>query len=106
MRENETWVPTFPNARYLMPAADYRHFAPDGPAATRLPRTDEEAAQQRGDRLVFADSVVPIDAAGQLVGWSDDYRISESLRLRPAAGHTPGSSVRGDRVAAGPSGAK
>jgi glyoxylase-like metal-dependent hydrolase (beta-lactamase superfamily II) len=37
--------------------------------------------------------VLPIDAAGQLVQWSDDYQISRSLRLRPAVGHTPGSSV-------------
>jgi glyoxylase-like metal-dependent hydrolase (beta-lactamase superfamily II) len=27
--DNGTWVPTFPNARYVAPAADYRHFAPD-----------------------------------------------------------------------------
>ncbi|HET9892341.1 MAG TPA: MBL fold metallo-hydrolase [Mycobacterium sp.] len=82
MLEDNAWVPTFPNARYLVPAADYRHFAPDGPAG-----------EQPGDRLVFADSVLPIDAAGQLVQWSDDYQISPSLRLRPAPGHTPGSSV-------------
>ncbi|MCV7378855.1 MBL fold metallo-hydrolase [Mycobacterium alsense] len=87
----DTWVPTFPNARYLVPAADYRHFHPDGPAARRAPRTEEEAAQQRGDLLVFEDSVLPVDA--QIVQWSDDYRISPSLRLRPAPGHTPGSSV-------------
>lgn len=93
MLTNGAWVPTFPNARYVVPAADYRHFAPDGPAATRSPRNDEEAAQQRGDRLVFADSVAPIAEAGQLVQWSGDYQISPSLRLRPAAGHTPGSSV-------------
>ncbi|BBZ73595.1 MBL fold metallo-hydrolase [Mycobacterium paraseoulense] len=82
MRENDSWVPTFPNARYLVPVADYRHFSPDGPAG-----------QQPGDRLVFDDSVAPVDQAGQLVGWSDDYQISPSLRLRPAPGHTPGSSV-------------
>lgn len=82
MAHNGTWVPTFPNARYLVPAADYRHFAPDGPAG-----------DQPGDRLVFADSVLPIEAAGQLVAWSDDFQISPSLRLRPAPGHTPGSSV-------------
>lgn len=75
-------MPTFPNARYVMPAAGYRHFAPDRPAG-----------RQPGDRLVFADSVLPVDEAGQLVLWSDDYRISPSLRLRPAPGHTPGSSV-------------
>jgi glyoxylase-like metal-dependent hydrolase (beta-lactamase superfamily II) len=91
--DNDIWAPTFPNARYLAAAADYRYFAPDGPAARRTPRTEAEAAQQHGDQLVFADSVLPIDAAGQLVQWADDYQISESLRLRPAAGHTPGSSV-------------
>jgi glyoxylase-like metal-dependent hydrolase (beta-lactamase superfamily II) len=93
MRDNDTWVPTFPNARYLVPAADYHHFAPDGPAATQSPRTEEEAATQRGNQLVFADSVLPVDEAGQLIRWSDDYQISPSLRLRPAPGHTPGSSV-------------
>jgi glyoxylase-like metal-dependent hydrolase (beta-lactamase superfamily II) len=93
MRDNGTWVPTFPNARYLAPAADYHYFQPDGPAARQSPRTESEAAQQRGNQLVFADSVLPVDAAGQLIGWSDDYQISESLRLRPAPGHTPGSSV-------------
>ena len=93
MGENDAWVPTFPNARYLLPAADYRHFAPDGPAARETPRTEEEAAQQRGNQLVFADSVLPVDEAGQIVQWSDDFQISQSLRLRPASGHTPGSSV-------------
>lgn len=82
MSENDTWVPTFPNARYLVPAADYRHFSPDG-----------AGGRQTGDRLVFADSVLPIDEAGQLVTWSEDFQISPSLRLRPAPGHTPGSSV-------------
>lgn len=93
MLDDGAWVPTFPNARYLAPAADYRYFAPDGPVARQSPRTEAEAAQQHGDQLVFADSVVPVDEAGQLVCWSDDYQISPSLRLRAAPGHTPGSSV-------------
>jgi glyoxylase-like metal-dependent hydrolase (beta-lactamase superfamily II) len=42
---------------------------------------------------VFADSVLPIAEAGQLVQWSHEHQISQSLRLRPAPGHTPGSSV-------------
>ncbi|OBF04897.1 MBL fold metallo-hydrolase [Mycobacterium sp. ACS4054] len=82
LRQNDAWVPTFPNARYLVPAADYRHFCPDGPAG-----------QDPGDQLVFADSVAPVDAGGQLVQWSDEHQISRSLRLRAAPGHTPGSSV-------------
>lgn len=91
MLDNDSWVPTFPNARYLIPAADYRHFHPDGPAARRAPRTDDEESQQHGNRIVFEDSVLPVDE--QIVQWSGDYQISPSLRLRPAPGHTPGSSV-------------
>jgi glyoxylase-like metal-dependent hydrolase (beta-lactamase superfamily II) len=93
MLEGGAWAPTFPNARYLVPGGDYRHFQPDGPAARQSPRTEEEEVQQRGNRMVFADSVLPVDEAGQLLQWSDDHQISESLRLRPAPGHTPGSSV-------------
>jgi glyoxylase-like metal-dependent hydrolase (beta-lactamase superfamily II) len=73
------WVPTFPNARYLIPEADYRHFAPDG-----LGSTDAM-------RIVFGDSVIPV--ADQMQLWSQDLQLSESLHLRTAAGHTPGSSV-------------
>lgn len=91
MLHDDAWLPTFPNARYLVPQADYRHFHPDGAAAQQDPRTDEEALQQLGNRLVFEDSVLPVDA--QIVQWSDDYEISPALRLRPAPGHTPGSSV-------------
>lgn len=73
------WVPTFPNARYLMPEQDYRHFAPDGDS------TNE------GMRIVFSDSVLPV--ADQTELYSGDHQLSESLWLLPAAGHTPGSSV-------------
>jgi glyoxylase-like metal-dependent hydrolase (beta-lactamase superfamily II) len=77
--DDGAWVPTFPNARYLIPEGDYRFFAPDGPGASE------------GARIVFDDSVFPI--AAQMELWSDGLQLSESLRLRPAPGHTPGSSV-------------
>lgn len=76
---NGAWVPTFPNARYLIPEADYRHFSPDGPGSNA------------GIRIMFGDSIIPIE--NQMELWSEDLQLSESLRLRPAAGHTPGSSV-------------
>jgi glyoxylase-like metal-dependent hydrolase (beta-lactamase superfamily II) len=78
-RVDDTWVPTFPNARYLMPEPDFRYFGPDGQG------TDEAR------RILFDDSIFPVRDQTEL--WSDDFRISESLRLRPAPGHTPGSSV-------------
>lgn len=78
-RVDDAWVPTFPNARYLMPQADYRHFSPDGAA------TDE------GMRVVFEDSISPVD--DHIEQFSGDYQLSDSLWLRPAPGHTPGASV-------------
>jgi glyoxylase-like metal-dependent hydrolase (beta-lactamase superfamily II) len=85
------WVPTFPNARYLMPAADYRYFDPDNDAAKAPARTDEEQARLDGSRIVFSDSVIPV--SDQIEQYAGDYQLSDSLWLRPAAGHTPGSSV-------------
>ncbi|AHC23141.1 MULTISPECIES: MBL fold metallo-hydrolase [Mycobacteriaceae] len=75
------WTPTFPNARYLMPEADFRYFGPDGAGC-------DDAA-----RIVFDDSVAPVYEAGQVELFGGDHQLSESVWLRPAAGHTPGSSV-------------
>jgi glyoxylase-like metal-dependent hydrolase (beta-lactamase superfamily II) len=91
MRDGDAWVPTFPNARYLVPEPDYRHFNPDGAAQRKEPHTEDEESLQRHVRTLFADSVSPVD--GQIELWSDDHQLSESLWLRPAPGHTPGSSV-------------
>ncbi len=73
------WVPTFPNARYVMPELDYRFFGPGG------------GGENDGMRTVLADSVIPVTDQIQL--WTDELVLSESLRLRPAPGHTPGTSV-------------
>lgn len=91
MRDGDAWVPTFPNARYLMPDADYRHFHPDGDAQRVPLQTDDELSLWEHVRTVFADSVSPVEEQIEL--WSDDYQLGESVRLRPAPGHTPGSSV-------------
>lgn len=87
----DDWVPTFPNARYLMPEADYRYFHPENAAALPPPRTEDEAARRAGMHTVFEDSVLPVESQTEL--WSDDLELSAALRLRPAPGHTPGSSV-------------
>jgi glyoxylase-like metal-dependent hydrolase (beta-lactamase superfamily II) len=65
-----------------LPEPDYRYYGPDGQGF-------ERAAAQ----FIFSDSIAPIEAAGHLVLWSGDFQVSDSLRLRPAPGHTPGSSV-------------
>jgi glyoxylase-like metal-dependent hydrolase (beta-lactamase superfamily II) len=91
MRDGDVWVPTFPNARYLVPEADYRHFHPDSDDRRAMPQTDDELSLRQHVRTVFADSVSPVEEQMEL--WSDDHQLSESLWLRPAPGHTPGSSV-------------
>ena len=92
-RDGDSWVPTFPNARYLIPEADYRYFHPDNEDVRPPARTEDEQARRNGMRIVWEDSVAPVDEAGQIELWSEDHQISDALSLRPAPGHTPGSSV-------------
>ncbi|WP_327184657.1 MBL fold metallo-hydrolase [Streptomyces sp. NBC_01334] len=88
------WVPTFPRASYLLPAADDAHFGPAGGYGGGV---------REDDRLVYEDSVAPVHRAGQAVLWEGEHRIDEHLTLESAPGHTPGSAVlrvasRGERA--------
>src|SRR5580698_1723811 len=75
------WVPTFPNARYLMGRIEYAHWR------DHRAREDHQA--------VFADSVQPVFDAGLVDLVETDHRIDEVISLIPTIGHTPGHvSVR------------
>ncbi|MFF3843379.1 MBL fold metallo-hydrolase [Streptomyces sp. NPDC001930] len=78
------WVPTFPRAEYLVPAADDAHFGPDNAYG---------GGRSQSDRFVYEDSVAPLHRAGQVVLWDGVHRIDEHLTLESAPGHTPGSAV-------------
>ncbi|MFF2403937.1 MBL fold metallo-hydrolase [Streptomyces goshikiensis] len=78
------WVPAFPNADYLIPAADDHWFGPRGGYGKGL---------REDDRLLYEDSVAPVHRAGQAVLWEGAHRIDEHLTLESAPGHTPGSAV-------------
>ena len=54
MLEDGKWVPTFPNARYLIGRSEYEHWSREG---------DEE------QQAILGDSVKPIFDAG-LASWS------------------------------------
>ena len=82
--EDGAWVPTFPNARYLVPAADDFHFGPGNAYGDGL---------REEDRLVYEDSVAPVHRAGLVELWDGSHRIDENLVLESAPGHTPGSAV-------------
>jgi glyoxylase-like metal-dependent hydrolase (beta-lactamase superfamily II) len=70
------WVPTFPNARYLMGRVEYRHWT------RQHERTDMAA--------VLADSVAPVWEAGLVDLVETDHRICDEVSLVPTPGHTPG----------------
>ncbi|WP_327360652.1 MBL fold metallo-hydrolase [Streptomyces sp. NBC_01296] len=78
------WVPAFPNAQYLIPAADDHHFGPGNGYGGGL---------REDDRLIYEDSIAPVHHAGQAVLWDGAHRIDEHLTLESAPGHTPGSAV-------------
>jgi len=74
------WVPTFPNARYLIGREEWEHWRdePEGP-----------------DREVRNDSVRPVLEAGLANFVESDHRVTEEVWLEPTPGHTPGHvSVR------------
>lgn len=74
-----SWVPTFPNARYLTSLTEWNYWA-----GAEM----EEARQQ-----MFRDSVHPVRDAGlfDLVDVADaGTDIAPGVRLLPSPGHTPG----------------
>ncbi|MFG1615872.1 MBL fold metallo-hydrolase [Nonomuraea wenchangensis] len=82
--DGRTWVPTFPNATYLMSRTDFDFWNP---------ANEHKPMLGRGNQNVFEDSVAPVHEAGQTQLWEGDHRIDGNLRLDLAPGHTPGSSV-------------
>jgi glyoxylase-like metal-dependent hydrolase (beta-lactamase superfamily II) len=82
--EGRDWVPTFPNATYLMPKPDFEYWRPEN-----LPNT----VFGRGNQNVYEDSIEPVIAAGLVKTWDDSYTIDANLRLELAPGHTPGTSI-------------
>jgi glyoxylase-like metal-dependent hydrolase (beta-lactamase superfamily II) len=73
--EDGTWVPTFPNARYLFGRVEWEHW--DGnPTA--------------GYAVTLEDAVRPLVDGGQADLVEVDHKISDSVWLEPTPGHTPG----------------
>jgi glyoxylase-like metal-dependent hydrolase (beta-lactamase superfamily II) len=79
------WVPTFPNARYLMGREEYRHFEAAHNSAPKNPVNHGS----------FEDSVLPVVAAGLAEFVETDHRLfsdrDAALRFAPAPGHTAGN---------------
>ena len=70
------WVPTFPNARYLVAEQEWTYWDDSGDDPIYGP--------------VLADSVRPIVAAGLMDFVDCSHQLCEEVRLQPTPGHTPG----------------
>jgi glyoxylase-like metal-dependent hydrolase (beta-lactamase superfamily II) len=79
--ENGKWVPTFPNARYLVARREWDYWRTAGPGA--LVRT--------GDFIT--DSVLPIFDSGQAELIGDSHALASDVAIEAAPGHTPGLSM-------------
>jgi glyoxylase-like metal-dependent hydrolase (beta-lactamase superfamily II) len=69
--ENGRWIPTFPNARYIL-------------------ARDEYAASEALDNSVFHENVLPIVEAGQAELVDQDFALDDEIWLTPSPGHTAG----------------
>lgn len=76
------WVPTFPNARYVMAEAEYKYLL------DKLSREGTAA-----NHSCYPDSVLPVVERGQaeMVGLS--HRLSAGIYSEAVPGHTPGSML-------------
>lgn len=73
--ENGRWVPTFPNAKYVIADRELAHW------------TQKEKEDPAGVPWI-TDSVLPIIAAKRAQVVKSDFALDESLQLVPTPGHT------------------
>ena len=69
------WIPTFPNARYVLARREWEHWSADTHPI---------------NQTVLGDSVRPIFDAGLVDLVAADHEVDAAVRLEPTPGHTPG----------------
>ena len=82
---NGQWVPTFPNAKYIMAKREYDYW--DGVYQKEKDKRDNMHV------LGFEDSVLPIMRAEKAVLVADDYELDKGISIEPCHGHSPGHFV-------------
>jgi glyoxylase-like metal-dependent hydrolase (beta-lactamase superfamily II) len=70
------WVPTFPNARYLLCRDEWAHWS--------------TASGDTGYAVTLDDAVRPVVDAGLADLVPPDHRVTDEIRLELTPGHTPG----------------
>lgn len=90
--ENGRWVPTFPNAKYLMSRIEHDIWA----------ERASDTARPQWSRNVYQDSVLPVVEKGMAVMVHGTHSVDDCFTIQPAPGHTPGT-CRADLESAGAS---
>jgi glyoxylase-like metal-dependent hydrolase (beta-lactamase superfamily II) len=75
MRKNDKWVPTFPNAKYLIGGTEWDFFS---------------RAEDPGLKDPVDDSVRPVMDQGMADLIDDKYKVTDEVWLESTPGHTPG----------------
>jgi glyoxylase-like metal-dependent hydrolase (beta-lactamase superfamily II) len=72
--EDGTWVPTFPNARYIFSRTEYEHW-------------------DRNRNEIYEQNVQPIVERGLADLVNGSFDLNEFINIEPMPGHTPGHYV-------------
>jgi glyoxylase-like metal-dependent hydrolase (beta-lactamase superfamily II) len=84
MQVDGAWVPTFPNARYVLARPEYEHW-----------RDASEAVRMASSAITFDDAVTPLFDFGVVDLVDVDHAVTAAVSLVPTPGHSPGHvSVR------------
>ena len=78
--DGERWLPTFPNAKYLMPGREVEARDPKRGAADKAPAVHQP----------FIDSVQPVLDAGLATLLNGDEKLNDEIEFMPIPGHAPG----------------
>lgn len=71
-----SWLPTFPNARYLMGRREFNYW------------DEQDDGSDAGN--IMTDSVRPVFDAGLVDLVAMEHQLCDEVRLEPTPGHTPG----------------
>jgi glyoxylase-like metal-dependent hydrolase (beta-lactamase superfamily II) len=69
------WIPTFPNARYVICRGEWEHWSAEGGT---------------GYAATLNDAVRPVVDAGLVDFVEPNHQVTPEIRLEPTPGHTPG----------------
>ncbi|PPR77655.1 MAG: hypothetical protein CFH01_01427 [Alphaproteobacteria bacterium MarineAlpha2_Bin1] len=79
--ENNQWVPTFPNAKYIFSKKEYEFWS------------NEININKEINHGSFQDSVLPVIENGKYELVSSNFAIEDYLYFEAAPGHTPGNLI-------------